>query len=393
MAPLLASPTVPAPVFRTAWAAPAALACLLAVVLTGPAAGAQAPPSTPADATVHATVGAMANEPAAWILVDADTGAVLDGRDIRQPHLPASTIKLFTALVAFQRLPADDPVPISAQAAGMPARRIAVATGQAWDREDLLYSMLTVSANDAAVAIAERVGGGSLEGWEMVAAMAATGLGLEDDPDLSDPAGLDDEFSNGEGSRISARDLAVVARAVLAEPELMAMVAVDEYRFTGGDGIVHSVDSRNRLLELYPGAVGLKTGFTEAAGRCLVAAATRDGRTMLAVLFDAPDMYLTAAALLDRGFATPVAAEDDLDHLPAVVPGATRDAPEPVPGAVAAELGPVVAAPPEQPGLNDPGVALAVVVLGTAPALAIRRRLVRRRGAGPSGGVPDHPAA
>ena len=86
----------------------------------------------------------MPNEPAGWILVDADTGNVLDGRATRTPHLPASTIKLFTALVAIQRLPADDPVPVSAHAAGMPARRIVMAPGQVWDLEDLLVSMLTV---------------------------------------------------------------------------------------------------------------------------------------------------------------------------------------------------------------------------------------------------------
>jgi D-alanyl-D-alanine carboxypeptidase (penicillin-binding protein 5/6) len=390
MVPLLASPAVPTPVRRTAWAASAALACLLAVLLGAPQAAAQAPPSDAGaggDAAPAGVEAPIVNEPAAWILVDADTGAVLDGRDTRVPHLPASTIKLFTALVAHQRLPADDGVPISAHAAGMPARRIAVGAGQTWDLEDLLYSMLTVSANDAAVAVAERVGGGSLDGWEVVAAIAAGGLRLEDDPDLSDPAGLDDEFSNEDGSRISPRDLAIVARAVLAEPALMEMVGVDEYRFVGGDGIEHSVDSRNRLLELYPGAIGLKTGLTDRAGRCLVAAATRDGRTMLAVLFDAPDMYLTAATLLDRGFATPVEEQRDADRLPDVVAGATLDPPEAVPGALSRALGPVVAAPAQRLGLDDPRVAAVVVVLGTVPALALRRRLGRLRR------VPDHPAA
>jgi D-alanyl-D-alanine carboxypeptidase (penicillin-binding protein 5/6) len=326
----------------------------------------------------------MPNEPAGWILVDADTGAVLGGRDTRSPRLPASTIKLFTALVAVQRLPADEPIPISERAAGMPARRIAVGAGQTWDLEDLLASMLTVSANDAAVAVAERVGGGSLAGWEAAADVAAAGLGLEDGPDLSDPAGLDDEFSNGEGSRISPRDLAIVGRAVLEEPALMEMVAIDEHLFTGGDGIVHSVDRRNQLLDLYPGAIGMKTGLTDAAGRCLVAAATRDGRTMLAVLLDAPDMYLTAATLLDRGFALPVTAQTDLPTLPAVVPDAALDPPAPVAGALDPELG--VVAGPGSSGLGldlgSPMVAVAVVVVGSLPAFAVRRRLLR--------GVPDH---
>jgi D-alanyl-D-alanine carboxypeptidase (penicillin-binding protein 5/6) len=355
-------------------------AAVLLAVLLAPAARAQdAPTTAPGSPTTAPPTATLPNEPDGWILVDADTGAVLGSRNPRTPHLPASTIKLVTALVAVQRLPADDPVPISSVAAGMPARRIVMQQGQVWDLEDLLYSMLTVSANDAAVAVAERVGGGSLAGWELIADRTAVGLGLEDAPDLSDPAGLDDEFSHGEGSRISPRDMAIVARAVLADPRLMEMIGVEEHLFTGGDGIVHSVDRRNRLFELYPGAIGMKTGLTDAAGRCLVAAATRDGRTMLAVLFDAPDMYLTAATLLDRGFATPVSAQTGLDVLPAVVPDAAVDPPQVVPGAIAGDLGVVI---PEASsgggGIDSPVVALLVLVVGAAPALAIRRRLVRR---------------
>lgn len=349
----------------------AVLVALLLAVAVPPARAQDAPPAT--------TTTTLPNEPAGWILVDADTGAVLGSRNPRTPHLPASTIKLLTALVAIQRLPADDPVPVSTVAAGMPARRIVMQPGQVWDLEDLLYSMLTVSANDAAVAVAERVGGGSLAGWELIADRTAVGLGLEDGPDLSDPAGLDDEFSHGEGSRISPRDMAIVARAVLADPRLMEMIGIEEHLFTGGDGVVHSVDRRNRIFELYPGAIGLKTGLTDAAGRCLVAAATRDGRTMLAVLFDAPDMYLTAATLLDRGFATPVASETGLDVLPAVVPDAAVDPPQVVPGAISGTLGNLV--PPESSGgggLGEPAVAALLLLVGGAPALAVRRKLLDR---------------
>lgn len=361
-----------------------AITVLLAVLTAwlaapGPAFSQDGPPQDDGEGIDTTAPGFIPNEPAAWILVDADTGAVLAGRDTRTPQLPASTVKLFTALVATQRLPATAPVPISERAAGMPARKINVGAGQVWNLHDLLFSMLTVSANDAAVAVAESAGGGSLAGWEAIAARTATALGLSDTPDLSDPAGLDDEFSNGEGSHISARDMAIVARAVLAEPSLMAMLSVEEHRFTGGDGIAHRVDRRNRLFELYGGTIGMKTGLTDAAGRCLVAAATRDGRTMLAVMFDAPDMYASAAVLLDRGFATPVAAEPVTDVLPAVVPDAALDPPEPIPGALPAQLGAITVDAPERLGLDDPPVAVAVVLIGTFPALAIRRHVMRRR--------------
>lgn len=323
-------------------------------------------------------------EPGAWVLVDADTGAVLDGGAARTPTLPASTIKLFTALVAVQRLPQDDPVPISGVAEGMPARKINVKVGQLWDREDLLASMLLVSANDAAVALAERVGGGDLAGWQRVAGSVAAALGLEDDPDLSDPAGLDDEFSHGDGSRISPRDMAIVARAVLAEPDLLSIIGAEEIRFLGGDGIHHVVDRRNQLFALYEGTLGLKTGLTERAGRCLVAAATRDGRTMIAVVFDAPDMYASARLLLDQGFATPVEAQASLDHLPDVVPDAALDPPERIPGALDVVVG-AVPLGGDEVAVDWQGapVALAVLVIGTAPALLVRRRLLARPPAEP----------
>jgi D-alanyl-D-alanine carboxypeptidase len=158
----------------------------------------------------------------------------------------------------------------------------------------------------------------------------------------------------------------------------MDMVATEEHLFTGGDGIVHSVDRRNRLFDLYEGTIGLKTGLTEEAGRCLVAAATRGDRTMLAVMFDAPDMYASAALLLDQGFATPVTAQADLDHLPDVVEGAALDPPERVPGALATDLGVTLPAAAARTGLDNPSVAVVILLLGTLPAIAVRRRLLRR---------------
>lgn len=340
---------------------------LLAVLISAQPAVAQDPAAT--------AVGSQA-----WILVDADTGAVLDASREREAMSPASTIKIFTALVALERLPVGEPVPISARAEGMPARKINVKAGQVWDREDLLHSLLMVSANDAAVALAERVGGGTLEGYLPVAERAARRLGLEDSPVLLDPSGLDSEFSNGGGSRISARDMAIVARAALDRPDLMAIANTEAYEFTGGDNIGHTLTNHNRFLDLYDDATGLKTGLTDLAGRCFVGTATRDGRTMLVVLFDSPDIYLTAAALLDRGFALPVGAQGGLDRLPDVVADASSGAP--VPGPVERGLR-AVPAPWLMSGrdrgidLNSMPVALTVFVVGALPALWVHLRLQR----------------
>jgi D-alanyl-D-alanine carboxypeptidase len=266
----------------------------------------------------------------------------------------------------------------------MPARKINVKAGQAWTFQDLLYSMMMVSANDAAVAIAERVGGGSLDGYVQIADATAERLQLADQPVLNDPAGLDDEFANKGGARISPRDLAIVGRAVLARPDIIKIINTPHYQFTGGDGVGHTLNNQDLFLATYPGANGLKTGTTELAGHTFVGSATRGGRTMLAIVFDAADYYGSAASLLDQGFNTPVAAEAGLDHLPPVVadaalppPAARRgDNPAGVPAA------PLAAATKHSSSggslLNSPVMALVVLIFGVAGLIVLRRRTVVR---------------
>jgi D-alanyl-D-alanine carboxypeptidase (penicillin-binding protein 5/6) len=319
--------------------------------------------------------------PKAYVLVDADTGAVLAQQDAHTKRPPASTIKLMTALIAMQRLRPGDGIPISPAAEGMPARKINVKAGQTWVFEDLLRSMMMVSANDAAVAIAERIGGGSLEGFIRVAQATAVRLHLADDPVLNDPAGLDDEFSNKGGARISPRDLAIISRAVLAEPDLMKIINTRDYAFTGGDGLGHTLSNHDLFLDMYPGANGLKTGTTELAGHTFVGSATRGGRTMLAIVFDAVDYYGSAAALLDQGFNTPVNAQANLEHLPDVTPDAAFPPRRPA-NVMGTPAAPVGAARRGGGGglsfLNSPFVAVLLFIVGLVPLIALRRRTVVR---------------
>jgi D-alanyl-D-alanine carboxypeptidase len=257
---------------------------------------------------------AAAPPPKAWVLVDADTGAVLSASDDRDAKPVASLSKIITALTVVHALKPGTDIPVSAKAEGMPARKINMKAGQVWTLEDSLTSMLLSSANDAAVALAERTSG-SLDAFIGDLEKTATRIGLQDSPVLRDPAGLDDEFSVDGGNLISARDLAIAARALLNENRLAQVVASVDARFLGGDGIQHHLINHNRLLKTYPGAIGVKTGYTKRSGRCLVAAAQRDGRTMLAVVIDVYDTYGAAGHLLDQGFATPVSAEP-ADRLP-----------------------------------------------------------------------------
>jgi D-alanyl-D-alanine carboxypeptidase (penicillin-binding protein 5/6) len=294
-----------------------ALACLL--LTAGPGAYAlqphhrtQQPPGGPT------TVPPPPPAPKGWILVDADTGAVLEQGNAHQPMLPASVTKVLTAVIAVEQLQAGADIPISAAAQGMPARNMNMKAGQVWKFDDVLHALLMVSANDAAVALAERISGTRQAFAEEMVRTAAR-LGMTDSPVLRDPAGLDDEFSNEGGNLLSAHDLAIAARALLANEQLRQIVATPIYRFHGGDGNDHRLLNEDRLLKEYPGAIGVKSGYTRKAGHSFIGAATRDGRTMLSVVMGAPDFYRSTEGLLDKGFSVPIAAEGGLEHLPAVV--------------------------------------------------------------------------
>jgi D-alanyl-D-alanine carboxypeptidase (penicillin-binding protein 5/6) len=244
--------------------------------------------------------------PRAYVVFDQATGVVLASTNEHQTFLPASTVKLMTALTALEKLPPSATMPISGRAAGVPNMNIGAKPGQTWKLDDMLHALLMISGNDAAYAIAERVGG-TVEGF--AALMDATGrqLGLRDST-FSDPAGLDGREGLAGGSHMSAYDLAVVARNARALPDIASIVRLTHYEFTGPDG-GHKLDNHNNsFLTRYAGADGMKTGFTKLAQNSLAASATRDGRTIVAVMLGSYGGEIGTASwamtLLDGGFRT-----------------------------------------------------------------------------------------
>jgi D-alanyl-D-alanine carboxypeptidase (penicillin-binding protein 5/6) len=309
---------------------------------------------------------------AAWVLVDADTGNVLDSGNDRTALPPASLTKVITALAALAVLPPGPlTLAVSARAAAMPATKISMQQGQVWTLDDTLHALLLSSANDAAVALAERAGG-TVEGFQPVFAATAARIGMTDHPVLNDPAGLDGPQGVEGGNLVSARDLAIATRALLDQPALAAIVATPVYRFTGPDGFHHRLTNHNYgFLTRYPGAIGVKTGYTARAGPCLIAAARRGARTFIAVVMHSANPDRAAADLLDKGFATPAAAEPTSDRLPprraaaaATVPPATP-ARSPVPPATTA---PGAGAAPAR--LSAPGAPRAETDAGRVPGRA-----------------------
>ncbi len=365
---------------------------MVALVPSTAAQAAAGPGTLQTTSATTATSGAPASgrRPRAWILVDADRGTVLDAGNDRAPMPPASLTKLLTALIAVSRLAPTDTLTVSARAAGEPAHKISMEPGQVWNINDVLYALLLSSANDAAAALAERLSG-SLEAFATQMQRTGAELGLQDNPVLRDPAGLDDNFSVDGGNLLSARDLAIITRAVLAQPLLAQVIATPVYEFTGPDGAHHKLGNHNKLLASYSGAIGGKTGYTSKAGEDLVAAARRNGRTMIAIVMGAPNLWKNASDLLDEGFALAPGSAGTGDALPAVrVPGQPVTPPPAPRGAVGAvgsvgagATGPQVRAGHVAHGgtsqAEGVGLPVAAVLAAGALAVMVRRRQVRRR--------------
>ena len=282
-----------------------ALIVLLVGVLLAPTAAGAARPQT-RDVAVTARVAApQSPPPKAYIVVDAQTGTVLLADHEHDALPPASTAKVMTALTAVERLPANATINVSPLAAGQPASRINMAAGQQWPFENAMASLLMASANDAAYAIAETAGG-SVDGF--IAAMQQSGkrLGMKDST-YADPAGLDDKTSYKGGPRMSAYDIAIATRNAMAVPEIAKYAGLRTFKFDDPTGLHRSLTNHNKLLpgssHAYQWATGFKTGYTERAGHTITATATRDGRSLVAVIMNTYDTYGWAAQLFDQGFA------------------------------------------------------------------------------------------
>jgi D-alanyl-D-alanine carboxypeptidase len=233
---------------------------------------------------------------------------VLTSRNLHGAVPPAITVKILTALVAVERLPPKAMISVNPNDAGRECMCIGLKPGQSWPFDQAMASMMMVSANDAAYAIAETAGG-SIPGFAAELNATAKRYGMRDST-FGDPAGLDDGTSYEGGPKVSAYDLSIAARNALTVPAIARWAATRTYQFTDVAGTSHTLTNHNNFLPGgtfgYRGANGFKTGFTQRAGHTLVATATRDGRQLIVVILGAVDSgYTWAASLLEQGFATP----------------------------------------------------------------------------------------
>ncbi|MEO3430230.1 D-alanyl-D-alanine carboxypeptidase family protein [Pelagibius sp. CAU 1746] len=250
----------------------------------------------------------------AWLLVEAETGAVLAQQQATRPWYPASVTKAMTAYMVFEalaegRLTLDRKITVSGHAAAQPPTRLGLHSGQKVAVRQLLQAMIVRSANDAAVALAEAISG-SEAAFAATMTRRAQALGMSQTV-FANPTGLPDP-----AQVTTARDLVILARALIRDHPQHFGLFSKSFVSVGGLG----GGSTNGWKSGYPGAEGIKTGFTCGSGYNLLAAATRDGRRLIGVVLGGVtggQRNARMTRLMNDGFARPAAGPAlTLDDLP-----------------------------------------------------------------------------
>jgi serine-type D-Ala-D-Ala carboxypeptidase (penicillin-binding protein 5/6) len=282
---------------------------LLAGAAASGASAVQTPPPTPVDGKPSPFVTDLETpEPSAQppeirspagLLADMDTGQVVFERGVNDRRPIASITKLMTALLVVERTRPQDVVTVSPNAApsvsGYHGSELDLRPGEEISVEHLLQGLLIQSSNDAAIALAEHVSGSVGRFVELMNTRARR-LGMTR-TEFTSPNGLDD------AGRSTASDLVVLTRAIYEHRDLARIVRTKVAEIPAPRGKPRSVQNRNVLLWLYPGALGVKTGYTVEAKFCLVSAAERGGLRLIAVVLGNPEEpFSDAAALLNYGF-------------------------------------------------------------------------------------------
>lgn len=259
----------------------------------------------------------------AAVVMEAMTGRVLFEQDAGERLPIASTTKIMTALITLEQPDLDVEFEVDAAAIKVEGSSMGLVEGDRVTLRTLAAGMLLASGNDAANAAAVRISG-SVPAFVSAMNQRAKSLGMSDTC-FETPSGLD-----GDSHYSTARDMAVLTRAAMQNPEFADICAQYKMRLSYGNPPYERwLTNHNKLLTYYEGTVGVKTGFTKKAGRCLVSAATRDGVTLICVTLNCPDDWNVHQNLYDRYFGK-VQVEDLSRDIPEIAVKVT--------GGVAAEV-------------------------------------------------------
>ena len=231
-------------------------------------------------------------------ILEMETGRVLFESNMHERLPMASTTKVMTALLALERGDMQADVTCSENAFGVSGTSIYLAQGETLSLGDMLKGLMLASGNDAAAAIAEHIGGNVQQFAEMMNARAKEiGAGSTH---FVNPHGLP-----ADGHYTTAYDLALIAREAMGNPLFRDLVSTQQAQIPWeGRSYNRQLRNKNRLLSDYPGATGIKTGYTSKAGRCLVFGAEREGMEIVGVVLGCADWFDEAARLMDACFDT-----------------------------------------------------------------------------------------
>lgn len=233
---------------------------------------------------------------ASAILIDVHSGRVLYNKNSREPRAVASTQKLLTALIVAEDGNLSETVTIMPQDTAVSPTKLYLKPGQKYSRQELLTALLVKSANDIACALA-RDNAGSVEQFAVKMNARAREMGAASS-NFVNPNGLPVE-----GQHSTARDMAIIARNAYNNPVIRPIVATKSFEFHFADGRVRELVNTNRVLRALPFCNGMKTGYTEAAGHCLVASGQSNGRDVIAVVLGSSksNVWTDSQKLLEWG--------------------------------------------------------------------------------------------
>jgi serine-type D-Ala-D-Ala carboxypeptidase (penicillin-binding protein 5/6) len=254
---------------------------------------------------------AIQNNPQGYtaaIVLEPSTGRVLHEHNADKPLPVASMSKMMTLLIAMEEIQAgnlsyDTPVTVSARASKMGGSQIYLRAASVWPMKNLLIATMVHSANDAAQAIAEKIGGSS-ESFADLMNTRAQELGLKNSR-FFDPHGLPPQDPS-HNNVMSARDLAIVGQELMKHPFMRQLAVIPEMEFR--NGTLARIYNPNRLLRFYEGATGIKTGYSGPAGFCITASAKRNNMELVAVVMGAKtsrgpeSSFELAARLMNQAF-------------------------------------------------------------------------------------------
>lgn len=229
------------------------------------------------------------------IIINADTGEIIWEHNATEQLPMASTTKIMTGLLLCEAGRLEREITVTAEMLRVEGSSMGLLAGDKVTLHDLLYGLMLASGNDAANVIAFTLGS-TIDGFVRMMNQKAAELGLEN-TNFATPSGLD-----GDGHYTTAKDLAMLTREALKNPQFAQAVASASATLNyGNPPYKRTLTNHNRLLKSFEGAIGVKTGFTKKAGRCLVSAAEREGKRVIAVTLNDPDDWQDHAEMLEYG--------------------------------------------------------------------------------------------